>query len=229
MTVRLIVDPALRSRFPGLAALLFAIEGVHVEKSDAELERFKAESVQRFRSSYSLETLKDVPALRAYRDFFWRVGIDPTKIRPASEALLRRVLQGKDLPRINTLVDSYNIASMETHVPLAVFDAARVKGDMVMRMAVAGEKFKGIGMTEEDTLSGSEVVVQDDRALIAVYPYRDADSSKVATETKDVLIMVCGVPGIELARLNEARKLSAQYVTRFCGGRTVAGPSLSDS
>jgi len=217
--VRLVIDRGLHSEFPGLAALLFAINEVHVEKSSDDLEKFKAESCRKFRSSYSLETLKDVPALRAYRDFFWRVGIDPTKTRPASEALLRRVLQGKDLPRINTLVDSYNIASMETHVPLAVFDSAKVEGDMVMRMAVAGEKFHGIGMTAEETLTGKEVVVQDDRMLIAVYPYRDADFSKVMTETRDVSIMVCGVPGIDLSRLDEAKRLSAEYITRFCGGK----------
>jgi len=110
---------------------------------------------------------------------------------------------------------------METHVPLAVFDAAKVQGDMVMRMAVAGEKFHGIGMTAEETLTGKEVVVQDDQMLIAIYPYRDADFSKVMTETTDVSIMVCGVPGIELSRLDEARKLSADYITRFCGGKVT--------
>jgi len=219
--VRLTVDHAIRSEYQGLAAILFAIKGVRVEKSLDDLEHFKSEALQRFRSTLSLETLKDVPALRAYRDFFWRVGIDPTKTRPASEALLRRVLQGKDIPRINTLVDAYNIASMETHVPLAVFDAAKVQGDMVMRMAVAGEKFHGIGMTAEETLTGKEVVVQDDQMLIAIYPYRDADFSKVMTETTDVSIMVCGVPGIELSRLDEARKLSADYITRFCGGKVT--------
>ena len=219
--MRLTVDHAIRSEYQGLAAILFAIQGVRVEKSLDDLEHFKSEALQRFRSTLSLETLKDVPALRAYRDFFWRVGIDPTKTRPASEALLRRVLQGKDIPRINTLVDAYNIASMETHVPLAVFDAAKVQGDMVMRMAVAGEKFHGIGMTAEETLTGKEVVVQDDQMLIAIYPYRDADFSKVMTETTDVSIMVCGVPGIELSRLDEARKLSADYITRFCGGKVT--------
>lgn len=219
--MRLTIDHAIRSRHPGLAAILFAINGVRVEDSLDDLEHFKAEACQRFRSTLDLETLKDVPALRAYRDFFWRVGIDPTKTRPASEALLRRVLQGKDMPRINTLVDSYNIASMETHVPLAVFDAAKLEGDMVMRMAVAGEKFHGIGMTAEETLTGKEVVVQDDRMLIAIYPYRDADFSKVMTETKDVSIMVCGVPGIELSRLGEAKRLAADYIVRFCGGRTT--------
>ncbi len=220
--MRLIIDPALRSEIPGLAALLFAIGDLHVGESSEELERFRSERVTAVRSSYDLETLKDLPAIRAYRDFFWRVGIDPTKVRPASEALLRRVLQGKDIPRINTLVDSYNIASVESQVPLAVFDASKVTGDMVMRKAMAGERFLGIGMKEPDTLSGKEVVVEDHGSLIAVYPYRDADLSKVTLETRDVLVLVCGVPGIELGRLEEAKRLAGERITRFCGGELRA-------
>ena len=189
--VRLIIDRSLHDKFPGLATLLLVIEGVRVEKSRDDLERYKADSCQKFRNRYSLETLKDVPELRAYRDFFWRVGIDPTKIRPASEALLRRVMQGKELPRINTLVDSYNIASMETHVPLAVFDVAKLRSDLTMRMAFAGEKFMGIGMTVEETLTGKEVVVEDAGRLVAIYPYRDADDSKVTLATDSVVVLVC--------------------------------------
>ena len=167
--MRLIFDPAIRREFPGLVTIAYEIEGVSVKERSDELEAFKFEAVRKFRESYRLETLKDVPPLRAYRDFFWRVGIYPTKTRPASEALLRRVIQGKDMPRINTLVDSYNIASMESLVPLAVFDADKIEGDLTMRMAVAGERFMGIGMTAEETLTGKEVVIQDSRGLVAIY------------------------------------------------------------
>ena len=217
--MRLIVDRSLHDKFPGLATLLFVIEGVRVEKSRDDLERYKADSCQKFRNRYSLETLKDVPELRAYRDFFWRVGIDPTKIRPASEALLRRVMQGKELPRINTLVDSYNIASMETHVPLAVFDVAKLRSDLTMRMAFAGEKFMGIGMTAEETLTGKEVVVEDAGRLVAIYPYRDADDSKVTLATDSAVVLVCGVPGISVEHLENSKSAAIEHITRFCGGR----------
>ncbi|MEM1944718.1 MAG: phenylalanine--tRNA ligase beta subunit-related protein [Nitrososphaerota archaeon] len=85
--------------------------------------------------------------VRAYRDFFWRMAIDPTKTRPSAEALLRRVLQGREFPRVNTLVDVYNVVSMKNIVPIAAFDADRLVGDLVMRFARKGEKFSGIGWT----------------------------------------------------------------------------------
>lgn len=160
--------------------------------------------------------LKDEPVLRAYRDFYWRVGVDPTKIRPASEALLRRVLQGKDLPRINTLVDSYNLASMKTHIAIAAFDAARTKGDFRMRLARKGESFLGIGMRAPVDLKGVEVVCEDDDGLVAIYPYRDAHRTRVTTATSDTVFMTCGVPGIDTADLVAAAGTTIEFVKRFC-------------
>ena len=140
------------------------------------------------------------------------------KIRPAAEALIRRILSGKGLPTINTLVDAYNLASAESCIALAAFDAEKIEGDLVMRFAEEGEKFLGIGMKSPKTLNGGEIVVADSRSLIAIYPYRDADHSKVTLETNRIYLMTCGVPGISLDKLKEAESLAVRYITKFCGG-----------
>ena len=215
--MRLDVDPDLRARFPGLDAHLVEIRGLTVRERDPRLDAFVDVRVREFREHLKLESLKDEPSLRAYRDFYWRVGIDPTKIRPASEALLRRVLQGKDLPRINTLVDAYNLASMKTHVAIAAFDAARLVGDVLtMRLSRAGETFLGIQMDAPMTLQGHEVVVQDRNALVAIYPYRDAEATKVTLATTDTVFMTCGVPGISDETLDSADVTTTEFVERFC-------------
>lgn len=220
--VQLAFDAAIRREFPGLITILFEMRQLHVEKASEKLEQFKAETLLRLRATYALENLKDEPLLRVYRDFFWRVGIDPTKTRPASEALLRRVLQGKDIPLINTLVDSYNLASMESRVPLALFDASRVGGKMIMRIARAGEEFAGIGMEKAEVLTGREVVIEDGTRLVAIYPHRDADFSKVTLETHDIHGLACGVPGISAEHLERAKAVAIDYIARFCGGRQPA-------
>src|SRR5439155_24626453 len=86
--------PYLASDSSGLEALLFDVAGLRVKPTDDAGAAFIDERVTGYRRTYALETLKDEPWLRAYRDFFWRVGVDPTKVRPAAEALLRRVIQG---------------------------------------------------------------------------------------------------------------------------------------
>jgi hypothetical protein len=81
------IGSKLKSRLPGLQVVVGYVDGVRVESSSAELQKFKEEVLGEVKRKYSLESLKDVAIFRAYRDFFWKIGIDPTKIRPAAEAL----------------------------------------------------------------------------------------------------------------------------------------------
>lgn len=177
--------------------------------------------MNRVKSRWTLDQLREHPIFRAYRDFFWRIGVDPTKTRPAAEALIRRILHGSPLPRINTLVDSYNIASIDTAIALAAFDEDKLVGELLMRSATTGEEFLGIGMEKSIVLRGDESVIVDGEKLVAVYPYRDADSTKVTETTKNVLMLVCGVPNIDDAILSRAGRVAVDYVTRFCGGSEV--------
>ena len=87
-----------------------------------------------------------------------------------------------------------------------------------MRFAKRGEKFQGIGMEKPMVLQGGEIVVSDMEKLVAVYPYRDAESTKISEKTKNVLLLVCGVPGIEKETLRNAAQVALEYVTSFCGG-----------
>ena len=210
----------LASVFPGLRVLELSMTALAGKSSDPALEAFKQEVQRRVRErTASLDHVRDQPVFRAYRDFFWRVGIDPTKTRPAGEALTRRILGGRDLPRVNTIVDAYNLASVETSIAIAAFDIRKVRPDaLLMRKAMPGEPFLGIGMTEADTLTGAEVVIEDrgSRELIAVYPYRDSAGSKVDERTTGVLFMMCGVPGIGEEVLQRAKALTEEYVGRFC-------------
>jgi DNA/RNA-binding domain of Phe-tRNA-synthetase-like protein len=169
-----------------------------------------------------LESLKNVSIFRVYRNFFWKVGIDPTKIRPAAEALVRRILASKPIPTINNVVDSYNLASIKTEVALAAFNRDELSGELLMRTAERGERFSGIGMSEPMELTGREIVISDEEKLVAIYPYRDGDRS-VSVATRNLLILVCGIPGIHEKILNDAGKVALNLVTRFCRGEGRLG------
>ncbi|MCP8310944.1 MAG: hypothetical protein L6N94_05545 [Candidatus Methylarchaceae archaeon HK01M] len=205
-------------RFTGLQALIIYIRGVKFERTNPDLEDFKEKIIEEVKENYDIESLKDVPIFRAYRDFFWRAGIDPTKIRPAAEALIRRVLGGKTIPTINNIVDAYNLASIKSGIALAAFDEDRLQGDLRMRLSREGEVFLGIGMSEPKELQGGEIIVSDDVKLVAIYPYRDADETKVTEATKKVLLMICGVPGISKEELIDTSDIAVEYITKFCGG-----------
>ena len=212
------IDPEVNTRFPGLTALTLQVNGMKIQKRDAELEKFKLEIIKQVRREYDLDAVKDQPTFRSYRSFFWRIGIDPTKNRPAAEALIRRILAGKNLPCINTLVDAYNLASIKGRIALATFDADKLEGNLLMRFAEEGKQFYGIGMEKPLVLKGGEIVVSDEEKLIAVYPYRDADNTKVTEKTENVSIVVCRVPGINEKTLENASRITLDYINRFCDG-----------
>jgi DNA/RNA-binding domain of Phe-tRNA-synthetase-like protein len=212
------LDPELSSKFPTLSARITNIHEVNIKPQNPELEAFKMQVFEEAAEKWNVEELKDNQVFRAYRDFFWKVRVDPTKTRPAAEALLRRILRGNPLPTINTLVDAYNLASVSTSIPFGAFDLDMMRGAPVMREAKPGEDFLGIGMDEPIILGGGEAVIEDNERLIAVYPYRDADYSKVTTSTRNLLLMTCGVPGVREEALSHAEEVCIEYIKRFCGG-----------
>ncbi|MCW4049690.1 MAG: phenylalanine--tRNA ligase beta subunit-related protein [Candidatus Bathyarchaeota archaeon] len=212
------IEFKLQERFPGLAAQIIRFSDVEIFREKPELEAYKGEIANSVKTRWAVEELKDDPVFRAYRDFFWKLGIDPTKNRPAAEALIRRVLRDRPVPKINTWVDAYNLVSIETAVPIASFDSDLLEGDLLMREAVEGEEFLGIAMKKPVVLKGGEAVIEDGERLVAIYPYRDADYSKVSMNTRNVLMLMCGAPGITLDYLEKSSLTAADVLTRFCGG-----------
>lgn len=214
--MKLITDSKLKNSFPDIRIEKAEVEDIEVKKRSAPLDILKKKIIHEVKKEYTLEDLKDASLIRMYRDFYWRIGIDPTKIRPSSEALIRRILQGKDVLNINTCVDAYNLVSIKTNIAIGVFDRDKLIGNLMLRSADEGEKFIGIGMDGSRSLRGNEIVIADDEKIIAIYPYRDSNETKVTLKTKNVVILICGVPGIKSNILKKARDLTIEYITSFC-------------
>lgn len=213
-----LINQRIKNRFPDLNILLTQIDDVNISKENSQLQELKREVEYGINKNYNLETLKDVELFRIYRDFFWEIKIDPTKTRPAAEALIRRVLGNKPLPTINTLVDTYNLSSIITGIPLAAFDHDKIQGNIEARFADIGEKFMGIGMDKPVDLK-DEIILTDNNKIIAIYPHRDSEKTKIQETTKNILLMTCGAPTINEKMLQKAEETAIKYIIRFCGGK----------
>jgi len=164
--------------------------------------------------------LKDNPTVRAYRDFYWNLDIDPTKTRPSGEALLRRVPHGHELPHISTVVDAYNLASMKTIIPISGFGKDLLNPPLNIRFAKKGETFTGIGMNKPMTLTDGMLVLADENQILCIYPYRDSDRTKIIEQTRNVLVVGYGAPGITEEQLKEAVEIAVSYIKLVSGGET---------
>ncbi|HIG19864.1 MAG TPA: hypothetical protein EYQ78_03710 [Candidatus Poseidoniales archaeon] len=165
------------------------------------------------RNSSTLENLRNQPDIAAYRQFYWRLGIDPTKRRPSAEALVRRIIAGKPFPRINPIVDRYNLISAENRISIGALSTDHLSDTkLTMRMARQNEPFLGIGFPEPKPCTGQELVLSVADQIIALYPYRDSHNTRIRGDDSAVLFTLCEVPGIEESQIEmAAQSLKSEF------------------
>ena len=134
------------------------------------------------------------PQILATRAAYKALGKDPARYRGSAEALLRRVIAGKGLPRINAVVDIINLVSIESRLPIGLYDLAHVSGDIVFRAGRAGETYKGIGKYDLN-LEGLPVFC--DAIGPHGSPTSDSERTMVTSETKKVLAVIISFGGKE--------------------------------
>jgi DNA/RNA-binding domain of Phe-tRNA-synthetase-like protein len=160
------------------------------------------------------------PAERAaVRAMYWRVGIDPTKRRPSSEALLRRVVRGEAVPRINTLVDVCNWCSLEFQLPYGLYDRARIEGPIVLRLGEAGEEYAGI--RKDAVHVGGRLTLADDRGPFG-NPTSDSARTLVTEATTAALAVVFAPRSLGRDVLDAALTHTAARAAEFTRAREVA-------
>lgn len=172
-----------------------------------KIDNYISKISKKVKDTYTLETIKDNEIIRKYRDFNWHyLKIDPTKIRPSAEALIRRILGDKKIPQISNIVDAYNWVSIETLIPIGAYDFDVLKYPIIVRYSKENEQFVQLG-GNVISLKGKEIILVDaSNRVIFQYPYRDADFSKVTNKTKNLLLISYGVPGISIELLENSLK-----------------------
>ena len=152
------------------------------------------------------------------RDTFRSWGMDPSKYRPASEALLRRVVQGKGLYRVSNVVDVSNLVSIETGWPLGCYDRSRIDEPVVLRHGLPGESYEGIGKKTWN-LEGRPVL--GDPAGPFGSPISDSTRSMITESAKNVVIVIYIPEKSPDAAAESAMKRLAERLTAFAGASAV--------
>ena len=154
--------------------------------------------------------------MSAVRTMYKRVGLDPTKTRPSSEALLRRVRRGDALPRINSMVDVCNWCSLEFQLPYGLYDADRIEGDVELRLGRMGESYAGI---RKDEVNVANRITLADRVGPFGNPTSDSARTMVTTVTTHALLVVFAPFGSARSRLVEVVDVTAGRMREFTGCR----------
>jgi DNA/RNA-binding domain of Phe-tRNA-synthetase-like protein len=140
------------------------------------------------------------PESQAVRAMYRRIGLDPTKTRPSSEALLRRVRKGDHLPRINALVDICNWCSLEFQLPYGLYDLAAIEPPIDLRLGLDGEEYEGI---RKDVVHVAGRMTLADAHGPFGNPTSDSARSMVTTSTASALCTIFAPGELPAARIDE--------------------------
>ena len=158
---------------------------------------------EKFRKELTTESLKEIPSIAATRRIYKACGKDPSRYRPASEALIRRMLQGKELYQIDTLVDLINLASIAFGYSIGGFDADKFVGDtLTLGIGREGEPYEGIG---RGMLNIAGLPVYRDALGGVGTPTSDNERTKITLGTTHLVVLINGYDGNERRVIDNAR------------------------
>lgn len=202
-----------------LALGVLEAEGLSHEPLPAAFEAEAHELCARLRSLYAGRAPADIPGVAETRALFHRLDVDPTKTRPSSEALLRRVLQGRGLPRVSPVVDVCNLCSLEFQLPLGLYDRDQIKGTVQLRVGQEGEGYPGI-RKQRVNLSGRMLLCDAEGPFGA--PTSDSQRTAVGPRTRAVLVVVFSPRERASGDLSACLEKIADLLTRHCAAGIVA-------
>ncbi|HVB86205.1 MAG TPA: phenylalanine--tRNA ligase beta subunit-related protein [Candidatus Dormibacteraeota bacterium] len=205
-------------KLPGVALGALEVDAVRVHPAGPELAQLMDEVSESIRRNFSLETLAESEASRAVRAMFRAWGVDPSKYRPSSEALQRRVVQGKGLYRVSNVVDIGNLVSIETGWPFGLYDRSKIEGAVTLRHGASGEIYEGIGKRTWH-LEGRPVLADTHGPFGS--PISDSTRSMITESTHDVLAIVYAPQGAPEAAIQRALAMLAERLIRFADSTAV--------
>ena len=168
---------------------------------------------QRFRQELTTESLKQLPSIAATRNVYKACGKDPSRYRPASEQLIRRMLQGKELYQIDTLVDLVNLASIAFGYSIGGFDADKFVGDtLTLGVGREGEPYEGIGRGIIN-IAGLPVYRDADGGVGT--PTSDHERTKMTLSTTHLVVLINGYDGNE-ARVTDNARFIQELLKKYC-------------
>lgn len=195
---------------PHVRPAWLVLDGVSVVEHAAALDAPLAQAAAHMRAA-----MEQADLTAAVRAMYRRFGVDPTKTRPSSEALLRRVRKGDALPRINNVVDVCNWCSLEFQVPYGLYDLSKVDGAIELRTGAPGESYPGI-RKDEVHLEG-RLVLADSLGPFG-NPTSDSARTMVTPGASSVLTIIFAPASTGRDELAAMLETTAVRMREFCGG-----------
>jgi len=225
MTAAVSLDIAdVIGRFPDFRVALIVAEDLAIgaeRPRDLDAQIHKAES--RIAADLAATELADVPELRSWREAYRAFGVKKTSYRSSVERLLKNIQRGAGLPRVNALVDAYNMVSAVHRMPIGADDLDRVMPPLAFRPSRPGDTFVALGdpaATGDPPKPGEVVYADAEKCLCRRWNWYQDARSAVGLQTTRAVLTVQTLTADE-AQVRAAAAGLAEMIVRHAGGRAA--------
>ena len=210
--MKVIVSQEIERACPAFVGACVEAQVVNTPYNEALWQEIEAMG-ERYRQELTTESLKDMTSIAATRRVYKACGKDPSRYRPASEALIRRMLQGKELYQRDTLVDLVNLASIAYGYSIGGFDADRFVGDtLTLGIGREGEPYEGIG---RGMINIHGLPVYRDAEGGVGTPTSDHERTKMTIDTRHLVVLINGYDGNE-QRVRKNAEYIQELLRKYC-------------
>jgi DNA/RNA-binding domain of Phe-tRNA-synthetase-like protein len=208
--------------FPDYCVAVVVAEGLTIApERPAALDALIAEREAATRAQWGGMELSQIPGVAAWRAAYKGFGIKQTRYRSSVERLVKNVLAGRSLARVNAFVDLYNAVSLAHVLPLGADDFDKVTPPLGFRYARVGDSFVDMADSEtgeapEAPKAGEVVYADADHVLCRRWNWRQDARSLITPETtRGVVTLQANGAGDVVAAAADLVDL----IRKFCGGQ----------
>jgi DNA/RNA-binding domain of Phe-tRNA-synthetase-like protein len=203
----------------GLQGVYFSMGGIQNKLGDPEFEEIREQTINELLAGLSDDKIKGSPVLNGFRLLHQAVGRSNRKNIASSENLVSNLLKTGRLPRINLLVDIYNLVSVKTFLAIGAHDLAEVSGNIHLRFTKGTEKFLPLGSEQlKEIGAGEYAYIDDEEDIICRLEVRQVEKTKVTERTTECFFIVQGNAATDYDYLKLAADELINLIKRFCGG-----------
>ncbi len=223
------IHPEVIEKFPGIKTGYLILENISVEKSNSEIDQLKKLVSKTVKSRYATKAdIKSSNKLEGYRKIYRESGVDPRSRLNSSEAIIKRIVDGKGLYNINNIVDLYNVTSAEFELAMAAYDLDKITGDIVLRFGTSQDSITKIGEEQPTQVEEGELVYADDQGVICLdFNYRDSDRTKITVQARNIIVFVDGHAVISNTEIEDALSILGGRLERFTQGKVIGKGIIS--
>ena len=201
----------VKQKFPDFKFFGLKIENVVVSEKIQGVTAKRKEIINEFKSKYNPESISANPLVKSIRELFVAMNVDPDVEPTAVENLTKIIYKGGGLPSINSVVDSANLASVGSLMPIGAFDSDKMKGSVLLRFSKEGEVLEPIGRNKE-ILRGGILIMADDLGVISRPLYKDSKRTMITKDTKNIYLFTAQYGQILKEDVQKSLNLAAEII-----------------